>query len=54
MGLREHEEACRASFVSSPAAMVEAWRQGQLLLDVFTPATLASFAYEVSAAALRS
>ncbi|WIA21882.1 hypothetical protein OEZ85_004256 [Tetradesmus obliquus] len=46
VGLREHEEACRASFVSSPAAMVEAWRQGQLLLDVFTPATLASFAYE--------
>jgi hypothetical protein len=32
--------------------MVAAWQQGKLLLDVFNPATLTSFTFEVSSEAL--
>lgn len=50
--LGQQEEGYRVAFVFSPATMmVEAWRRGELLLDVFAllddPAVLPSFVLEV-------
>ena len=46
--LRAEEEAYRSAFVSNPSSMVDAWKQGKLLLDVFHPDVLPTFVYEVS------
>ena len=45
--MRAVEEGYREAFVSQPSSMLEAWRQGKLLLDVFSPDTLPTFMYEV-------
>ena len=45
--MRAEEEAHRSAFVSTPHKMMEAWREGRLLLDVFDPAVLPSFVYQV-------
>jgi hypothetical protein len=49
--MRAVEEGYREAFLVEPAAMVDAWRQGELLLDVFHPDVLPSFVYEVGAGA---
>jgi hypothetical protein len=46
--MRAVEEGYREAFVSQPSSMLEAWRQGKLLLDVFSTETLPTFVYEVS------
>ncbi len=45
--MRAVEESYREAFVSEPGSMVEAWRQGKLLLNVFSPEVLPTFVYEV-------
>eukprot|EP00775_Hariotina_reticulata_P008499 gene8499-8681_t len=45
-GLRAQEEQHRLDFVSSRAQMMVAWASGQLLLDMFEPATFDTFLYQ--------